>query len=89
MLIFNDYKNCLFKNEIVLPSRQILVPRTSQGRFPFHVPRTFPKDLTYWASWGSPEMTSRGRPDLTFKGRPWEVDLGLSQDVLRKSPRGP
>ena len=41
MLIFNDYKNCLFKNEIILPSRQILVPRTSRGR-PLQRPQGVP-----------------------------------------------
>ena len=59
-----------------LPSRQILVPRTSRGR----------PNLT---SKGRPEMTFRRCPNPMFKGRPWEVDSGRLQDVLRTSPRGP
>ena len=74
-----------------LPSRQILVPRTS----PSNVPTASLKDpiwpsrgRTNLTSWGRPEMTPKGRLNLMFKGRPWEVDLGRTQDVLRTSPRG-
>ena len=80
----------------VFPSRQVLVPRTSQGRPPAASPERSLKiifdcagDVPIWRPGGSPEMTSRGCFYLAIKGRPWEVDLGSPQEVLRTSPRGP
>ena len=72
-----------------LPSRQILVPRSSRGR----PPPTSPKDPIWpsrrcsnltsrgrlnLTSWGRHEMRSRGRLNLMFKGRPLE-DLESTQ----------
>ena len=81
---------------VMVPSRQILVPRTSRGRpsptspgRPLKILFVHPGDVPNLTSWGRPEMTSKGRLNLTFKGRPWEVDSGRPQDVLRMSPRGP
>ena len=80
------------KNNMTIPSRQILVPRTS----PSNVPRTYPKDPIWpsrgqpnLTSWRRPEMTSRGRLNLTSKGRSWKDDSRHPQNVLRTSPRGP
>ena len=84
-----------------IPSRQILVPRTSQG----HPHPTSPGRLLKilfdhpgdvigvlrrpnLTSWERLEMTSSGRPNLAFKGRLWEADSGRPQDVLRTSSRG-
>ena len=86
--------NRLHENEwcvMLLPSQQIFVPRTSQGRPPPTYPRSPLKilfdrhgDVPIWrlgqrpnlTSWGRPEMTSKGCTNLTFRGRPWEVDSG-------------
>ena len=80
----------------VLPSRQVLVPRTSRGRRlatspgrPLKIIFHCAGDVPIWRPRGSPEMTSTGCFYLAFKGRPWEVDLGSPQEVLRTSPRGP
>ena len=70
-----------------LPSRQILVPRTSRGLSP-SPDVLWRSDLTPWArpnltSWRRPEMTSRKRSNLTLKDFPGrliqDVPSGLSK----------
>ena len=56
----------------LLPSRQILVPRTSRGRPPPTSPGRSLKTLKHsnLTSWGLLEMTSKGRPWEVYSGRP-------------------
>ena len=98
--MFKHMVSIIHKFLMLLPSRQILVPRTIRGRpvstcsgrplkILFDHPGDFSNlrpDLTFW---GRLEMTSRGRLNLTSNGRPWKGEFGRPQDFLRTSRRRP
>ena len=85
-IFVDSLKNCKASkiSSHKIPSRQILVPRTSRGSPPPTSPGGPLKIL-----FDRPDLTSRGRPNPTFKGRLWEVDSGRPQYVFRTSPRRP
>ena len=75
----NRKKNTTIINRKPIRSRQILVPKTFQGRPPRTSPG-HPLKILFDRPRDNLYLTSMGRPNLTFKGRP--------QDVLRTSRRG-